>query len=176
MKCTLKIIFVFNFILLLSACSPPYSHTNSGAANITPVGGEHYLTENSDFIFNQDSLYTFELKLSEAALKYLDHDPTAEEYVEGSLTFKGETISPVGIRYKGSVGAFVNAVSGRDWANPSGRKTATKLSMKIKINWKDKSSPGLVCRRLQIFEAYHTFHKGIDDSHWKSHPKHRQLP
>ena len=72
-----------------------------------PSGDEKYLSTKSDYIFDQDRLHTFELDLPEASLAALDDDPTAEEYVEGSLTFEGETISPVGIRYKGSVGAWV---------------------------------------------------------------------
>jgi len=98
-----------------------------------PSGDEQYLNQNSDYIFDQEKLHTFELDIPESALDLLNDDPAAEEYVEGSLTFEGETISPVGIRYKGSIGAFVGCVSGTDWANPSGHKTCTKLTMKIKI-------------------------------------------
>ncbi len=150
MKRITNIIYLISVVWLFAACSPPYSHTKSGASKITPEGNERYLSESSDYIFNQDSLFTFELKLSEIALKHLDGDPAAEEYVEGSLMFNDEIISPVGIRYKGSVGAFVNAVSGSDWANPSGRKTATKLSLKIKINWKDKAKTFYGLKKLQF--------------------------
>ncbi|MCF8245057.1 MAG: CotH kinase family protein [Saprospiraceae bacterium] len=117
---------------------------------IIPVGDERYLHEDSDYIFDQDTLRTFELNLPAAALAKLDADPAAEVYVEGSLTFEGETISPVGIRYKGSIGAFVGCLSGQDWGNPSGHKTCTKLSMKVKLNWDDPDSKFYGLKKLQF--------------------------
>ena len=52
----------------------------------------------------------------------INDDPTKEEYIEGALIFEGDTISPVGIRYKGSVGAFVGCTSGKNPLEPSGRE------------------------------------------------------
>ena len=75
--------------------------------------------------------------INEENLQILNNDPAAENYVQGSLVFEGKTIKNVGIRYKGSVGAWVGCLSGINWTNPSGYKTCPKLSMKIKINWKD---------------------------------------
>lgn len=117
---------------------------------IIPSGSENYLNETSDYIFDQNKLGTFELNLPLDALSKLDRDPAAEEYVEGSLTFQGETISPVGIRYKGSIGAFVGCVSGMDWTKPSGYKTCTKLSMKIKINWEGRDEKFYGLKKLQF--------------------------
>ncbi len=122
----------------------------SQVATIVPTGDERYLNENSDYIFDQDKLPTFQLNLPPAALAEIDADPSAEKYVEGSLTFEGETISPVGIRYKGSVGAFVNCLSGTDWANPSGYKTCTKLSIKVKVNWQDSDHTFFKMKKLQF--------------------------
>ena len=68
---------------------------------IKPDGSEQYLNSNSDFIFDQNELRTFELKLSEKDLEKIDSNPTAEQYVEGMMVFEGDTISPIGIRYKG---------------------------------------------------------------------------
>jgi hypothetical protein len=48
------------------------------------------------------------------------------------------------------VGAFVGGVSGENWTNPSGRKTATKLSMKFKINWKGYHSTFYNLKTLQL--------------------------
>ena len=124
--------------------------TNSDVPIIIPDGTERYLNLDSDYIFDQDKLPTFELELSEDALKRIDDDPTAEEYVEGSMTFEGETISPVGIRYKGSIGAYVGCLSGLDWANPSGHKTCTKLSMKVKINWEGREEKFYGLKKIQL--------------------------
>ena len=117
---------------------------------IQPTGTENYLSNPSDYIFDQNSLHTFELKLPGSALHAIDSNPTAEQYVEGMLIFEGDTLSPVGIRYKGSVGAFVGGVAGPNWADPSGYKTATKLSMKVKINWKGIDRMFFGLKKLQF--------------------------
>ena len=104
---------------------------------------------NSDYLFAQDQLHTFELTLSADDRAFLDADPTAEQYVSGTLTFEGDTI-PVGIRYKGSVGAFVRCVDAENFLQPSGPKICTKLSMKIKINWEDPDAELLGVRKLQF--------------------------
>lgn len=115
---------------------PPPTNTDE-VPTIIPTGEEAYLNLNSDYIFDQNKLGTYELIIPPESLEFLDNDPAAEIYVEGSLVFEGDTLSPIGVRYKGSIGAFVNCVSGNNWADPSGEKICTKLSMKIKVNWQD---------------------------------------
>ncbi len=129
---------------------PPPTTTTNGVPIIIPTGEEPFMNLNSDYVFDDNKLATYELIIPEEALEFLDGDPAAEEYVEGSLVFEGDTISPVGIRYKGSVGAFVNCVSGNNWSNPTGHKTCTKLSMKIKINWQDAPYRFFGLNKLQL--------------------------
>ncbi len=136
--------------MTLVSCNKNEGFTSSGVEIIIPNGNEKYLNQPSDSIFNQNILPVFEINLPENALAYINSNPTAEEYVEGSLTYQGETISPIGIRYKGSVGAFVNGVSGEDWSNPSGEKTATKLSMKFKIDWRGYHSSFYNQKTIQL--------------------------
>ena len=146
-----KISYFFVFIILVSfSCNKIDGFTSSGVEIISAIGDEDYLNSPSDSIFNPNILPRFDINLPNNALKYLNSDPTAEEYVEGSLTYNGETLSPIGIRYKGSVGAFVGGVSGEDWANPSGYKTATKLSMKFKIDWKGYNSSFYNLKTVQL--------------------------
>ena len=104
----------------------------------------------SDYLYDQESLHTFELTISDEALAQINNDPSEEEYVEGSLTFEGETISPVGIRYKGSVGAWVGCLAGGTLFEPDGAKTCTKLSMKVKINWQDRTQTFWGVKKLQF--------------------------
>jgi spore coat protein CotH len=66
------------------------------------------------------------------------------------LTYDGETISPIGIRYKGSIGAFFGGLSGQDWGNPSGSKIATKLSMKFKIDWNGNQNTFYDLKTIQL--------------------------
>ena len=136
--------------LFIISCEKNNGFTSSGVPIIIPNGSEIYLNQPSDSLFRQNNLPTLEINLPTGALDYINSDPTAEIYVEGSLTYNGETISPIGIRYKGSVGAFVGGVSGENWANPSGRKTATKLSMKFKIDWKGYHSTFYNLKTLQL--------------------------
>ncbi len=132
--------------------------TTGGVPIITPTGDEAFMNLDSDYVFDDNKLATYELILPDEALEFLDDDPAAEQYVEGSLVFEGDTISPVGIRYKGSIGAFVNCVSGNNWSNPSGFKTCTKLSMKIKINWNEAPYKFFGLKKLQ----FHSMN--LDDS------------
>ncbi len=117
---------------------------------IVPNGDEKYLTLNSDYIFDQNKLLTFHLNIPASAFAQIDDDPTAEEYVEGMLSFEGDTISPVGVRYKGSLGAFAGCLSGINIFNPSGHKTCTKLSMKVKINWNGRDEKFFGLKKLQF--------------------------
>lgn len=117
---------------------------------IDPDPTADYLNYDSDAIFNQDSLPSFYIELSETALNFINDDPTAEEYVAGSITYNGETISPVGVRYKGSIGAYIGCVSGINVFNPNGSKTCTKLSMKIKFNWNENSEKFYGLKKLQL--------------------------
>ena len=117
---------------------------------IEPRGDENYLHLDSDYLFDQEKLPTFELETPGSALAKIDADPSAEAYVEGSLTFEGETISPVGIRYKGSVGAWVGCLSGVNFAEPSGHKICNKLSMKIKINWNGSDQTFYGLKKIQL--------------------------
>ncbi len=123
-----------------------------------PTGTENYIDGDSDHIFDQSVLRTYELWLPEENLQFLDNDPAAEEYVEGTLIFEGDTLSPVGIRYKGSIGAWVNCLSGANVFEPSGRKTCTKLSMKVKINWEGRDEEFYGLKKLQ----FHSMN--LDDS------------
>ncbi len=95
-------------------------------------------------------MHTFEINLSDGALDEIESDPAAEKYVEGSLTFDGETIEPIGVRYKGSVGAFIGCTSGPNPFIASGEKTCTKLSLKLKINWDDPNAEFYGVRRVQL--------------------------
>ncbi len=98
----------------------------------------HY--ENHDnnfpFLFDQNTVRTFNILLDPDSLAYLDNNPWDEDYVEGHLVFEGDTIQKVGVRYKGSFGAFSPCTNGRP-----GSKKCTKLSWKIKFSW-DNDSKG----------------------------------
>lgn len=110
--------------------------------------GPRYASGDSEYLFDQEKLHTFELTLSDQNLAYLDSAPGLEEYVPGTLTFEGESL-PVGIRYKGSVGAWVGCLTG-DFFEAEGEKSCTKLSMKVKTNWEDTDNTFYNVKKLQF--------------------------
>jgi|TARA_B110000444_G_scaffold38535_1_gene34196 hypothetical protein len=122
--------------------------TTLGAPVETP--SMNWQSGSSDYLYDQESLHTFELTISDEALAEINNDPSEEAYVEGSLTFEGETISPVGVRYKGSVGAWVGCLAGGTLFEPDGAKTCTKLSMKVKVNWQDSAQTFWGVKKLQF--------------------------
>lgn len=154
---TRTLLFLGLTVLLFSNCKEEPIMVTEPEGNITeepiettePSGDENYLTLDSEYIFDQSKLPTFELTISPAYLSNINNDPSAEQYVEGSLTFEGETIHPVGVRYKGSVGGFVGCLSGGGF-NPSGYKVCSKLSMKIKINWEGRTDKFYGLKKLQL--------------------------
>ena len=147
---TVSLMLSIVILLIAISCKTDSIYATYIVDTILPTGNEKYLNESSDSIFDQNGLHTFELSIPLSDLDKIDSDPAAEQYVEGSLKFNEEILSPVGIRYKGSIGAFVDAVSGKDKANPSGRKTATKISVKIKIDWKDSARTFYGLKKLQF--------------------------
>ena len=152
-----KALILSNFLLFTSCIqqtSTDYS-TDFIVPDIKINGDEKFINYDSDYIFDQKSLHRFELKIPGSALKKIDSDPAKEEYVEGMLIFKGDTLSPVGIRYKGSIGAFMGCTSGKNAFKPSGKKTCTKLSMKVKINWKQRKQKFYDLTKLQFHSQNH---------------------
>ena len=149
-------LFIIGFLLISGCNEDTFEDTPIGEAQdftvpvIIPNGNEKYITTSSEYIFDQEKLPEFELFLPVSSMSRINNDPVAEEYVEGTLVFEGDTVSPVGIRYKGSIGAFVFCLSGPNMWDPSGYKTCTKLSMKIKINWKDKDHTFYDQKKLQF--------------------------
>lgn len=151
-----RLSYFFVLFLALWACQDTDDYLDVDTVEVVSIpvvdtsGDENYLNGNSEYIFDQNKVHTFQLNIPESALEILDQDPAAEEYVEGTLIFEGDTISPVGIRYKGSIGAFVGCLSGTNIFDPSGFKTCTKLSMKVKINWDGRDEKFYGLKKLQF--------------------------
>lgn len=127
-----------------SPTTSPATSASTSAATGTGPGPE------AAGLFDQGSLHEFRITLAPEALARLDADPAAEEYVEGSLTFDGAAVGTVGVRYKGSIGAFAGCVTGTDWTHPSGAKACTKLSIKLKVNWADPEAELLGARHVLL--------------------------
>lgn len=124
------------FLLIFISCTKDSFESVDNTFNLNEF--EEYIenpNHSSNYIYDQNKLHRFDIYINQQNLDILNNNPTAEEYVEGSLVFEGKIVSNVGVRYKGSVGAWVGCLSGNNWSEPSGYKTCPKLSMKIKFNW-----------------------------------------
>lgn len=117
-------------LLALSTCDKA-SDGVKPSPNINPEENPDKIAL-TDYIFDEDTIRTYEILISEEDLQKIDDDPVAEEWVEGTFIVENDTIGPVGIRYKGNEGAWWDCVS---QPPTGGYKTCEKLSMKIKINW-----------------------------------------
>lgn len=131
-----------------SASTDPTTEPAAPQPTEPPAPG--YESGDSDYLFDDDTLHTFDIELSDEALAELNADPAAEKYVEGALVFEGQTIEPIGVRYKGSVGSFIGCTAGPNMFDPSGEKTCTKLSLKLKINWEDSKREFYGVRTVEL--------------------------
>ena len=102
------------------------------------------------FMYNDPVVRTIELEMTPERLAFLDAQPAAEEYVEGSIIIDGVRYDGVGIRYKGSVGAFAFCTDSLNPLDPSGAKTCPKLSMKVKFNEFEPGQRFYGVKRLQF--------------------------
>ena len=81
-------------------------------------------------VFDPTTLRAYNFVIAEEDLATIDMDPTAEQYVDGTVEVDGETYGPVGIRYKGSVGAFRPPCTATGRTGEPTPKTG-KCSMKV---------------------------------------------
>jgi hypothetical protein len=63
--------------------------------------------DDAAYLFDQGALRTYNLIVAEADLAIIDANPMTEQWVTGMLEFEDKQYGPLGIRYKGSVGAFL---------------------------------------------------------------------
>lgn len=117
------------------------------------------ISGNTAELFDQETLRTYAFEVDPADLAFLDADPVAEEYVPAMLRVDGLAVGEVGLRYKGSIGAFVGCTESPVVLEPGGAKTCTKLSMKAKVNWDGNGQEFYGVRRLQ----FHS--QNLDQSH-----------
>lgn len=86
-------------------------------------------------LFSDDGpLPTVSIELAPEDLASLDAAPLAETYVQGAVVVDGQRFDAVGVRFKGSVGAWFDCTEESTAWNPfdaGGARTCPKLSMKL---------------------------------------------
>jgi spore coat protein H len=81
-------------------------------------------------VFAEDTIRDIHLVLAADSLEAIDADPVSEAWTGGTLILGGDTARDVGIRYKGSEGAWYKCVEN----GPSGGRKTCPLNMKVKID------------------------------------------
>ena len=100
------------------------------AADVPTLGAEQQRSDPYDVVFDLDTVRIYDIQLSEADQARLDADPTAEQYVQGSVIIDGKTYGPIGVRYKGFFGVLRQCFF-------TGENTCPKLAWKLKFNHYD---------------------------------------
>ena len=150
MRITLQSVIILSFTLYSCDLFQSQNETQSSDKRVASLDEYEYLdSHSSDYIYDQDKLHKFEIFIDSDDLEEINNDPALEKYVNAHLVFENKVVKDVGIRYKGSIGAWVGCLSNNDWTNPSGYKICPKLSMKIKFNFnEEKQFYGL--KKLQL--------------------------
>jgi len=126
--------FLLCAALLVLSCSKDHASSDHDGGSNTRVepGDSQGKREAAAALFAEDRIRTFNLILPEANLEVINANPTAEQWVEGTLDMDGDIAQRVGIRYKGAEGAWYDCVEGGPWGR--GRKICP-LNMKVKIDY-----------------------------------------
>lgn len=130
----------------VSACAPDAETAVPDARDAGSV-----LAEPADmgrYIFDQDALRTYNLIVADADLAIIDANPAAEQTVPGMLEFEGRQFGPVGVRYKGSVGAFSPPCMDPR-GGPGGPKIG-KCSIKVAFDYLDEEARFFGLKKLNF--------------------------
>lgn len=95
-----------------------------------PAAGPEVIVEPADdaaYLFDQATVRTYDIQLDPDDLARIDENPGAEAIVPGSLIFEGQTYGPLGVRYKGSIGAFHPPCLAGGMGSPRDGKCSIKL-------------------------------------------------
>ena len=105
--------------------------------------------DDASYVFDQGALRTYNIIVAENDLAIINANPAAEQWVTGMLEFEGKQYGPLGIRYKGSVGAFFTPCMGGMLGAPRGPKQG-KCSVKLGFDHVDESGRFFGLRKLNF--------------------------
>jgi spore coat protein H len=117
----------------------------SGAVQLPKPGGEPgeiiaEPTDEASALFSGDTVKNYELTIAPEDLATLDSMPSAEAYVPASVTIDGEHVDNVGVRYKGSAGAFIRPCTASITPGRSTGPKVGKCSMKLAFDYVDDAA------------------------------------
>jgi len=142
----------------------PEPYEDAGGADVTrpdgaagqepaePVGDRSAEPDDdASYVFDQNEFRTYDILIEPAELEKIEMDPASEMYVNGRLEFEGKTYGPLGVRYKGSVGAFLPpcTASSSFFPGPRGPRTG-KCSFKIDFDRVDPEARFYGMKKLNL--------------------------
>jgi spore coat protein H len=106
--------------------------------------------DDASAVFDPEVVRVYDITIDPTDLALADANPAAEMYVPGSIAVDGQSIGPIGFRYKGSVGAFLAPCTATTTVgSPTGAKTG-KCSIKIAFDHVDPEARHLGLKKLNF--------------------------
>lgn len=127
----------------VDASAEPSGSLTSGIAKLPEPGGSpgEVIAEPDDdasrTIFAAGEIKTYELTVAPEDLAKIDAQPSAEIYVPAQLAIGDERVEQVGLRYKGSAGAFITPCTAATTPGRSNGPKVGKCSMKLAFDFSD---------------------------------------
>lgn len=109
-------------------------------------------------LFAGEDVKTYEISVATEDLAKIDQQPSAEIYVPASVTIDGEHIDDIGMRYKGSAGAFITPCTASTTPGRSNGPKTGKCSIKLAFDYADDNQRFHGLRKLNLHAM------GRDDS------------
>ena len=113
-------------VVFATAADSPSPRVPSEAAEAT-IGVDQQRSDPFGVVFDQSTVRTYNILISDEEFAKLKADPTAEVYVQAAVEIDGRRYEPIGVRYKGFFGML-------RFCFQDGRQTCDKLSWKLKFN------------------------------------------
>lgn len=107
--------------------------------------------DEAQFLFDDSVIRTVELTIAPDDLATIDSDPSAEQSVPATLRYDGEDVGDIGVRYKGSVGAFLRPCTAATM--PGGQVHQPKVgkcSMKLEFDYTDDNQRWHGLKKLNL--------------------------
>jgi hypothetical protein len=146
-----------------STCTSIGHPAEQSDAGALPSVGASVVAEARDeasLVFDAALVRSYELEVAEADLASIDARPSEERYVPAMLTFEGRRYGPIGVRYKGSVGAFFAPCTASTIPGSRTGPKVGKCSMKLAFDELDDEARFFGLKKLNL----HAMGRDLDDA------------
>ena len=120
-------------------------HADDGGGPAVTTGFASEPEDPATYLFDQTKLLTYNIQVAPNDLAKLDRDPSAEQYVGGTLEFEGQKYGPIGVRYKGGYSGFQPPCS-----YGTGAQRIGKCSIKLAFDEADSKGRFFGLKKLNL--------------------------